>query len=546
MTSGNRVKLLIALVLTCSGIVSAQDNAKSKGGSISGKVTIANKGVAGVTVAVTMSGDALSGSGLQFKAVTDDEGRFRISNLPPRAYFVWPLVPAFVVSEATGVYPLGKNVTVLEGEAAEEINFTLARGAVITGKVTDSTGRAVADEQVHIFPVRRDLRPLVSSIYPSINDIRTDDRGVYRVYGLPGGAYKVAVGDPQFAAFTSTSGRRIYPQTFHPDITDEAKAEIVEVAEGGEANDVNITVARSVSGFSASGRFVDAKSGQGLPNVSFGLTILADSGTRGFISYRNVSTKSGSFQIDNLAPGTYAVTVSGSSSSTYYGASDAVVIRDADVSDIEVKVHRGSTVSGNVVVEGIEDRSILAKLARAQLQAYTLFEGNSVGTVVYGDINGVDGSFQLGPLRPGKLTIVLGSADRNITPEFALLAIDQNGVDKSQGLQIKEGEDISGLRLVTGYGTGTIRGTVRVEGGALPAGAYMDAAFIRPGSSVTIGHTRMDARGQFVFERVPPGNYDVGVNAYLPTGRVSARQAVVTSNGVTTEVTITLNLSAKP
>jgi hypothetical protein len=55
-----------------------------------------------------MTGDALSNSGLQFKAITDDEGRFRISNLPPRAYFVWPLVPAFVVAEATGIYPMGK------------------------------------------------------------------------------------------------------------------------------------------------------------------------------------------------------------------------------------------------------------------------------------------------------------------------------------------------------------------------------------------------------------------------------------------------------
>ncbi len=547
MRSVARFELLIAIVLTCTGVLSAQENPKSKGGSISGRVTIGNKGVAGVTVAITMSGDALSGSGLQFKAITDDEGRFRLSNLPAREYFVWPFVPAFVVAEATGIYPMGKNVTVLEGEAAEDIDFTLTRGAVITGKVTDSNGRALADERVRLIPVNRELRRLVSSIYPSINDIRTDDRGVYRAYGLPGGAYKVAVGDAQFAAFTSTSGRRIYPQTFHPDTTDEAKAEVVEVAEGGEANDVDVTVARAVPGFAASGRFVDAKSGQAVPNVSFGLTILSGANdARGFISSRSVSTSSGSFQVDNLPPGTYAVTVSGSSSSTYYGASDTIVIRDADVSDIEVKVHRASTLSGNVVVEGIDDRAILAKLSRARLEAYTFSDSNSVGVITRGDINPADGSFLIDSLRPGKLVIGLVSADRNVTPEFALLAIEQNGVDRSQTLQIKEGENITGLRIVAGYGTGMIRGTVRIEGGTLPPGAYMDAAFIRPGSSLTIGHTRIDSRGQFIFQRVPPGNYEVGVNAYLSSGRVSARQAVVTSNGVTTEVTITLNLNAKP
>jgi hypothetical protein len=229
MRSGVRFNLLIALVLTCAGLLSAQENPKPKGGSITGRVTFANKGVAGVTVAITMSGDALSGSGLQFKAITDEDGRFKLSNLAPRTYYVWPFAPAFVVAEATGIYPPGKNITVLEGETADEVNFTLTRGAVITGKVTDATGRAVADERIRLIPVDKELRRLVSAIYPSINDIRTDDRGIYRAYGLPGGAYKVAIGDPQFAAFSTINGSRFYTQTFHPDITDEAKAKIVEV-----------------------------------------------------------------------------------------------------------------------------------------------------------------------------------------------------------------------------------------------------------------------------------------------------------------------------
>lgn len=540
-----RPKLLTALVLTCIGVLSAQENPNNKGGSITGRVTIGSKGVAGVTITVTMSGDALSGSGLTLKAITDDEGRYRISNLPARTYYVWPFAPAFVVAEATGNYPQGKNVTVLEAEAAEDVNFTLTRGAVITGKVTDATGRAVVDERVRILPVQPDLQRLISSTYPN-NDIRTDDRGIYRAYGLPGGAYKVAVGDPQFAVFTSTSGRRFYPPTFHPDVTDEAKAQIVELADGGEVSSVDITVTCAMTGFSASGRFVDAKSGQPVPNISFGLTVLSDkSASRGYVSYRGSSTNNGSFRIDNLPPGTYAVNALTSSSSSYYGASESFGIRDADVGDIEVKLNRGSTISGNVSVEGADDRAILAKLSRAQLEAITWGEGNSVGTVNYSHIN-ADGSFQIDNLRAGKVALGLRSIDRNVTPDFALLAIEQNGVDKSQGIQIKEGENVSGIRLVVGYGTGIIRGTVRVEGGPLPLGTYMDAAFVRPGSSLTIAHTRVDARGQFVFERVPPGNYEVGVNAYMSGGGVSARQAVVTSNGVVTEIAITLNLSAKP
>ena len=538
-----RIVLLIALLVTSLTLVSAQENSNTKTGSITGRVTLATKGVAGVTVTITMSGDAFSGLGLKLSAITDDEGRFRLSNLPPRTYVVWPFVPAFVVAEATGVYPLGKNVTVVAGETVEDINFTLTRGAVITGKVTDTTGRAVTDERVRILPVQDHLRRLVSSIYPSINDIRTDDRGIYRAYGLPGGAYRVAVGDPQFAALTSTSGRRFYPETFHPNANDEAKAQVVELAEGSEVTGVDITVVRPLSGFSASGRFVDAKSGQPVPDVSFGLTTISDKSTaRGYVSLRGASTSKGLFQIDNLPPGTYAISVLGGDN---YGASESFTIRDADVVDIEIKTRRGSMISGTVIVEGTADRSVPAKLSRVQLEAYTWSVGNSVGVMRYSDIN-ADGSFQIGPLRAGTLALGVRSKERNVTPDFALLAIEHNGVDKSTGFQISDGEDVSGVRLVFGYGTGIIRGTVRVEGGTIPAGTQVDAAFIRPGSPLTIAYTRVDARGQFVFERVPPGNYEVGVNAYLQTGRVSARQMVATSNGVVTEITLTLNLTAKP
>lgn len=84
-------------------------------------------------------------------------------NLPAGVYRVWPNVPAFIVSDTTGLIPQGKPVVVNEAETVEDINFALVRGAVITGRVTDADGRAVIGEAGAQFPAIRNwsqfLRP---------------------------------------------------------------------------------------------------------------------------------------------------------------------------------------------------------------------------------------------------------------------------------------------------------------------------------------------------------------------------------------------------
>jgi hypothetical protein len=487
-----------------------------------------------------MSGDALSGTGLTMKVVTDEEGRFQISNLSAGSYYLWPFAPAFVVAEATGIYPDGKIVAVAEGETIEDVDFHLTRGAVITGRVSDSAGHPVIDERIRLIPIGDEARRLASSIYPSITDIRTDDRGVYRVFGLPGGKYKVAIGD-QYAAFNSVRGRRFYTQTYHPDVTDESKAEIVELPDGGEATNIDITVAHSLTGFSASGRFIDAEKGEPVANIKYGLTIIVGGRPSGFMSGNGVSTSEGGFRVDNLPPGRYAVSILPGGGSGYYGESPPFDIGDGDVSDLEAKIHRASTVSGFVVIEGSPDKSIVARLARLRLDTTIFTQGSNIGTVNYTNIN-PDGTFQVGPLQAGTARLRVSSADRNTPSEFALVSIDLNGVDKSRGIEIAAGESISGVRLVVGYGTGTIRGTIRAEGGVLPANTYVYVSLTRPGSGLTITDTRMDARGHFVIDRIPPGNYEIVVTAYLENRRATVRQPIFVGDGIS-ESTITLNLA---
>src|SRR5207244_12335072 len=67
---------------------------------------------------------------------------------------------------------------------------------VITGRVTDAENKPVVEERVSLQSVDENGAPSRFGVFSSPNDqmYQTDDRGIYRIYGLPAGRYKVSVG----------------------------------------------------------------------------------------------------------------------------------------------------------------------------------------------------------------------------------------------------------------------------------------------------------------------------------------------------------------
>jgi hypothetical protein len=113
--------------------------------SISGRVNIGGQPAVGKRVLVadvnTGWGTPDIGSGgtqgrKYFSAVTDADGQYRLTELPAGAYDVSVnLFGAYVPVSQDG--QLSRSITLDEGEEARNIDFTLARGGVITGRLTD-------------------------------------------------------------------------------------------------------------------------------------------------------------------------------------------------------------------------------------------------------------------------------------------------------------------------------------------------------------------------------------------------------------------------
>jgi hypothetical protein len=236
MTSVKRLcncSLFLTIILLAQSwlITNAQtvDNKPKATASVAGRVTIGDKPAPGVTVAVT---NVTPPQMLIGQAVSDPEGKYRIAGLIPGQINVSAVAPTYVMP-VSPMFMTGKTLSLSADEAVEGIDFKLTRGGVITGRVAEADGKPVIEERVTLTLLDENGQPSRAQVSRATTYFMnsTDDRGIYRIYGLSAGRYKVSVGDNGGGA-TLRSG--YYQKTYYPDVTDIAKAAIVELSEGGE------------------------------------------------------------------------------------------------------------------------------------------------------------------------------------------------------------------------------------------------------------------------------------------------------------------------
>jgi protocatechuate 3,4-dioxygenase beta subunit len=514
--------------------------AKTSTASISGKVTIKGKAAAGIVVGVRLMQTSDPQPG-RHKAVTDDQGNYKIVNLPPGHYQVVAVAPVYI-SEDEGS---GKTILINKDETVENVDIALVRGGVITGRVTDSEGRPVIEEEVSLEPAE-----MSRGYYSMPMSVRTDDRGVYRIYGLPPGKYRVGAGMRD--AFSGGRQGGLYKLTYHPAAVDINQASIIEVTEGSEATNIDITLGRALGTYSVQGRIVDGKTGQPMPNVRYGLKYFQGEYGGGSMSTGAVSNTEGEFRFENLSPGKYGVFFESPGESDWRADPVRFEVIDQDITGLIVKTSTGASVSGVVVLEGTDDKAAHANSRELYLFAGVFEDNVSVGNNHASRIQ-PDGSFRVHALKAGLLRFAISGEGR-----FQIVRIERDGIIYPKGIRIKDGEQVSGVRVILNYGSGTVRGVFKLEGGTLPPNAVMHVSLRRLGeeqdSLAPSASSPVDARGQFFMEGVIPGTYELIAAVYVinPGGPVprgpfrSTKQQVVVTDGAVTNVTVTVNLESTP
>ena len=280
-----------------------------------------------------------------YAAASDESGGFRLEGLDPGLYDVFATQPGYVTEtdpltgRTLGPYRAGDNVII-----------RLVKGGVVTGAVTDSQGQPVAALNVRAVRVRDLDGTQQLNAFPAAGDDRTDDRGVYRIYGLRPGLYVIYTGGPTGGPFNLFGGAGDVP-TFYPAGTRDTAAE-VPVRAGQEAGGLDIRLrddpARRVTGTVESPTGAFGEFGVGI-NLGYASTAMPAGSV--FISPNNAGDRS--FSFEGVADGEYDLqaTANGRDGVMLASAPQRVSVRGADVTGLRLTLAPLASASGTLRIE---------------------------------------------------------------------------------------------------------------------------------------------------------------------------------------------------
>jgi protocatechuate 3,4-dioxygenase beta subunit len=421
-----------------------QQGAKSLPGQIAGRITIQGKPAPGISLRLVRQAESPAEDADTEPIATtetDAQGRYRFSDIPTGRYWLAPVAPEYFNTK-NDPEGLGLTATVTAEKGVAGANLDMTLGGVVSGRITDADGNPVAGESVDL--VYSDPRGTRAGDGPQLedDDVKTDSGGVYRIVGIPPGRYLISIGEDiagltgnassrdMIGNYPSGTGRvegdHYFEQTFYPGVTDPAHAKTIEVSAGKEVRDVNFAVGKRFKTYTAAGRVVDAETGKPITDCRLMLGHrIAEGGysstSVGDDNERLDTDGNGEFRMTGLLPGKFFISPRFGGESDLYASPLELEIKDEDVAGLDIKAHRGVTLSGSVTVDGGSGIEVAAKLAGLKLGVAFKQEGDGYGTKEAG-VNS-DGSFKIRGVPPGPVRVHL-PFDAMSSRYFSLLRIE--------------------------------------------------------------------------------------------------------------------------
>jgi uncharacterized protein (DUF2141 family) len=505
--------------------------------------------------------------------VTDDRGAFSLSALPAARYMLTIEKDGFPGLAYGAKRPgrPGTSLVLAEGQQVTGLTIRMPRGSVITGTVLDQNGQPAVGASVRA--MRYTFISGGRRLTPAGNMSGTaDDRGIYRIYGLPAGEYAVSatatrlgpfdVGattittaaditrarqdlktqGPQAAPGDRTSANAAgaprpaavaYSPVYYPGTAVAEQATLIPIAPGEERTGIDFQL--SLTPTARIDGTVSVPDGITPQTVAVSIVTLGDEATLSpFEGMRTARLdSSGRFTFASIKPGRYVISARASPPGAKPATSTAdmftvgalfgmteVSIDGNDLANVTVDLQPGGTVSGRLVFETANPESV-PDVSRIRV---TLNAVQAPGEVSFGASPGTvdkSGAFTITGASPGRYRVTPVSIPN--APKWAVKSSMLDGRDTLDvPVEIRPLQNVEGVVVTITDSPTELTGVVRDAAGQAAADYVVIAfaenrAFWTP-QSRRIQGVRPSQDGKYTMRNLPPGEYIVVAVADVEPG----------------------------
>lgn len=445
---------------------------------------------------------------------TDDDGNFKFTGLPAQQYRL--------LCQGNGIYVPAASKQTAWHYLGEQVTLNLVKGGVITGRVTDAFGEPLIGIGVYVERLGDSTGDIVSDTErrPRL----TDDRGIYRVFGLEPGVYVIHVkGQSEIPGPAGMQSNEV--STYYPSGV-RATASKITVQSGAEISGIDLQHAgrlgRTVSGTVTGARKAEIE-------MPISLTALGlYNPTSQQLEYTTASVNGDGFAFQGVSDGEYDVLAVGPSlrDNSMFATPVRVKVSGADVSGIKLRLTPLGSVSGRLIHEpaacrkdelvfeevGITAQSVVADLYQREMVGGLLRELQSFT----GDMPESTGTFTLRNLMAGRQFLQFSlppgwfvKAAKQPAAPATPAAKQPSDLDVGRlGFVLKAGEQLKGLTVTLAGGAASLSGTLESK---TPLPATLRVHLIPADATQADELLRYDEAvvesGRFAFANLAPGKY---------------------------------------
>jgi protocatechuate 3,4-dioxygenase beta subunit len=296
-------------------------------------------------------------------AITDVAGKFTLKEIEPGSYRLSVSRTGFVTEQYGRRKPGGPGaILTLRPKQEMKLEFRMIPSGVISGKILDEDGEPLAGASVYASKqsYSEGKRTLMAAWQAETNDL-----GEYRIYGLAPGRYFVSSTYSRFGrtfsdetlsadvqSSTANASAEGYAKMYYPGTTEPGKAEAIVIKPGEEVSSIEMLL-RPVTVHRVRGHLYNQITNK--PGTGTSLYLVPNNKANqewDSTHSSEVRKMDGSFEISDVAPGSYVLAAFWGDEGKFYSAQQVLEVGDADLEGVALTITPGTTINGHIVWAG--------------------------------------------------------------------------------------------------------------------------------------------------------------------------------------------------